>query len=565
MSNEQFSPKVQKELKENETLKRERSNWLNQWQIVGEYISQIKQDFEEQHPVGEFLNEFVFDSTGTFAAKNSASALLGILWPGSAKKNIQIDPPEDMDDVTAEERFWYEEIATKRLAVMMDDPKANLALALDEYMNDQVIFGTSGVGIFWENDSLLYRPFGVKETIVDEGKDGRVNVVQIQYNWDIQRVVETYGIDNVSEAIRTQFNQGSTTEKFKIIVAYRPREEIELGKEGNLAMPFQSLHFEVTTGHILREGGFEEFPIQVARFRKLIYEKYGRSMGMDALPDIREMNALVESIIVATEKILDPPLGLLNDGMLGGGIVDTSSGALNVFDVQGNVGSSPPIFPINTVGDLSAPLARITELKDSIAQHFNIDRLLDFNNQTAMTATETVQRASIRNASLTSLITRQVIELFTPLIERSFNTMLRKDQFGFIEGTAEFQAASLFGEDIDVIPERIAERLLAGEDAYQIRYTTPADRITSAEELEGMVQTIQLSQQLMQTHPEASAELDISDIHKNMIRLTGAPPDMLKTDEEKEEIKVAQAQAQQQQQQLDQAEQLAGVAGNVTG
>lgn len=328
-------------------------------------------------------------------------------------------------------------------------------------------------------------------------------------------------------------------------------------------MPFMSVHYEDATGHVLKESGFEEFPIQVARFRKLIYEKYGRSMGMDALPDVREINALREAIIVATEKTLDPPLGLLNDGMLGGGIVDTSSGALNVFDIQGNVGGTPPIFPINTVGDMNTALVRITELRESIAQHFNIDRLLDFNNQTQMTATETVQRAAIRNSSLVSLVSRQIIELFTPLIERSINIMMRNDQFGFIPGTAEFQAATLFGENVDIIPERIAQRLLNEQEVYEIRYTTPADRVTGAEELGGLLQVIQINQQLMQTHPDTQAYLDIGNIQENMIRLTGAPPDIIKSTEEVLEIQAQQAQAAQQQEQLDQAQQVAGIASEV--
>ena len=158
---------------------------------------------------GEFLNEDIFDSTGTFAAKNASSAILGILWPSTAKKSIQIDPPEDMENPSDEERQWYEEVATKRLAAAMDDPKANLALALDEYMIDQVIFGTSGVGVFWE-EGLLYKPFGVREMFIDEGKGGRVDTVFLNNEWDAERVIRTYGIDNVSPVLKEKFLNGKT-------------------------------------------------------------------------------------------------------------------------------------------------------------------------------------------------------------------------------------------------------------------------------------------------------------------------------------------------------------------
>lgn len=546
---------IEQLLEDNDRLKRDRSNWNNQFQVLGEFISQIKQDFNTQHAPGEFLNEEVFDSTGTFAATNSASALMGILWPSSAKKSIKLDPPDDMENVTGEEREWYDEVATPSLARHMDASKANLILSLDEYMLDQVIFGTSGIGVFWEDDGLLYRPFGVREMFIDEGNNSRINKVHLNFEWTPRKVVDTYGIENVSEKVKEQF-EDSRDDKIKILIVYRPSEE-------SSPMLFDSIHVEVETKHVVKKGGFQEFPVSVGRFRKLTTEKYGRSPGMNALPDILEANILREAIIVATEKILDPPLGLLNDGMLGGGVIDTSSGALNVFDVQNNVGGAPPVFPINTVGDIGVAKDRIADLQQSIAQHFFIDRLLDFNNQTQMTATETAARASIRNSSLASLISRQITELFTPLIERSFNLLVRHDKVGFIEGTAEARVAEALGEEVKFIPERIAERMLEGREAYTIRYTTPADRITNAEELDGMFQLIQLNQQLMQTHPEASAYLDVSEVQKQGVRLLGAPPEIIHTDEEVKEIQAAQAEQAQGQQQLDQAEQLAGIVGQV--
>lgn len=549
-------------IEDNSRLLKDRSNWNNQWQQVGEYISQIKQDFEVSHDVGEFLNDDIYDSTGTFAAGASAAAILGILWPSTAKKNIKIEPPEDMGEINDEERTWYEDVVTKRLTTAMDAPSANFVLAINEYMLDQVIFGTSGVGVFWEGDGLFYKPFGVKETVHDEGKKGIVNVAYINVQWDVKRVVETYGIENVSAKVSEAYNNNKFSDKIDIIIAYKPRDVVR-GKKGKFNMPFSATHIEKSTKHILREGGFEEFPIVIVRFKKLNYEKYGRSVGMDALPDIKESQVLAEAISVATEKNLDPPLGLLDAGMLGGGVVDTSAGALTVFDSQSNTGGAPPVFPINTVGDLRSAEVRLENLKQSISQHFFLDRLLDFNNQTEMTATETAARSRIRDNSLSSMISRQVTEGFNPIIERSVNIMLRNDQFGVIRDSLEHRAATAIGEEVDIIPDRIANRLLNGEDVYQIRYTTPADRITNADELQGMIDQIGLFQQLAQTHPEALAYLDIDRIAVNSTRLLGSPPDTILSEEEVALKLQAQQEQLQAQQTLDQAEQVAGIANEV--
>ena len=96
-------------------------------------------------------------------------------------------------------------------------------------------------------------------------------------------------------------------------------------------------------------------------------------------------------------------------------------------------------------------------LKDNISKHYFLDRLLDFNNQTQMTATETIKRDSIRNTSLSAAIDRMTFELFSPLINRSFNILLKNDMF----------------EDM---PESMTEAIDEGEDVYEIKYITPAAR-----------------------------------------------------------------------------------------
>lgn len=555
---------VCKILEKNEKLGRERSNWNRHWQIIGEYVSLMKQDFETTQEPGEFLADEIFDSTAVFALHNSASALMGILWPSNARNSVVISPPLALqDDIRKDEEIWYEK-ASKRFTRAMDEPDANLALVFDEYMLDNIGFGTCGIGTFYEDGKLRYKPYGVKEMRIDEGRNGRVDACYMNYEWTVRRVIQEYGEENVSPQVWKKYKDGKDSDKVKIVIAYEPREEHERYGEGFDGMPYRSVHIELESKHKLRESGFMEFPIAVGRFRKLNYERYGRSPAMNALPDIKELNALREAIIVATEKNLDPPLGLLNSGMLGGGIVDTSAGALNVFDGANNLGGTPPVFEINTVGDLNTAYARIEELKNTIAQHFALDRLLDFNNQTQMTATETAARSSIRNASLSSLVNRQISEVFTPVVERSFNVMLRNGAFGEIAGSPEAEIELQFNPDKpNIIPERISKLIMDGEDAYEVRYTTPADRVSTAEELQGLLEFTGYVQQLAQTHQEAIAEIDTRDMLENAQRLFGAPITSLKSLEDSLKAKEALAQQAAQQTQLDQLEQVAGMASEI--
>lgn len=545
--------------REFEQLRGERSTWNTMYQILGEYVAQIKQNFETQPTQGDFLVNEIYDSTGPFAANAAASTLMGMLWPGTAGQSIEIIAPDDLEDDTTELSDFYERM-TDRLTRAMDDPKANLALSLDEYMLDQMIFGTAGVGCDEDTESkLLYRPYGVKESFIDEGRNGRVNKAYIYYEWTVNRVVAEYGIDKVSPKTKEKFENDKGGEKIKILHVIQPRQE-KKAKKGKLAMPWQSLHIEYENEHLIEESGFNEMPIMFGRFRKLNYEKYGRSPAMNALPDIREANALRESVIIATEKALDMPKGVIDDGMLGGGVIDTSAHAINVFNAAGSIGSTPPIFDIGTPPDITAALARLEELKNSIAQHFFIDRLLDFNNETQMTFGEAQIRDQRSSASMSALFSRQIAEVLSPLIERSVNILWRKGEFGVIPGSEEEAAVVALGKEPEYIPDALIERLERGEEIYKIVYKTKAANAARAEEYMGILDIMQIGIQALQIDPTIGDRVNLHEALKQLSKIRGVAGGIIREDDEVNEIAKGREEQQKAAQMMEMGMATAGIA-----
>lgn len=540
-------------------LKLERSTWNVMYQILGEYVSQIKQNFETQPTQGDFLVNEIYDSTGPFAAHAAASVLLGMLWPGAAKQAIEILPPDDIKDPSSELVQFYE-MMTHKLTKAMDDPKANLSLSLDEYMLDQLIFGTSGVGVDKGDESLLlYKPYGVKEMFIDEGRNGRVNAVYIFYEWTVARLYDEYDEDKLSDKVKEKFKSGKLNEKIKVLQIIKPRRE-KKAKKGKLAMPYMSVHMEYDSCHVMKEDGFQELPIMVGRFRKLNYERYGRSPAMNALPDIREANALRESVIIATEKALDMPKGVLDDGILGGGVIDTSAHAINVFNASASTGSTPPIFDIGSPPDITAALSRLEELKMSITQHFFIDRLLDMNNDTQMTFGEAQIRDARTNASMTSLFSRQIAEVLNPLIQRSVNILWRAGEFGVLEGSVEEEELLAQGKEPEYFPDDIAERLQKGEEIYEIVYKTKAANASRAEEYIGIIDILQLAIQAMNVDPSIANRLNLHEGLKETAKIRAIPAGIIRQDDEVEAIMAAQQQQQQMAMMLQAGQAVGGMA-----
>lgn len=536
-------------------MKAERSNWNVMYQVLGEYISQMKQNFEGQPSRGEFLTDEIFDSTGTFAAQSSASALLGMLWPGTAKQALEITPPDDMPESTELTDFY--EMMTSDLVRAMDDPKANLSLALDEYMLDQMIFGTSGVGVErgYQSD-LLYKSYGVKELYLDEGKNGNVDTVALFYEWSAKRTVDEYGEENVSEKTR-KAAANNKKDKVKILILIRPRKE-KKAEKGKLAMPYESIHLEYDSCHLLREEGFFELPIAVARFRKLSYEKYGRGPGMNALPDIKEANALREAVIVATEKILDMPIGVIDDGMLGSGYVDTSARAVTVFNASNNIGNTPPVFDIGSPPRIEYAEARLEKLTETISQHFYIDRLIDFNNEVQMTFGETQIRDQIRTSSLLGLFNRQITEIFTPSVERSIGIKWRAGDFGVMPGSEEEAERLAEGKEVKYFPKEIQKRLKAGKDIYEIKYKTKAANASKAEEYIGIIDVLTFASQAIAVDDSVRHRVNLHEGIKVLGDIRSLPVGIIREDDVVDEMRANEQQQMQQQQALQMAEQAAG-------
>jgi hypothetical protein len=528
----------------------EKAPWLPLYQLLGEYVMTRKQDFTADMTPGQFLTDKIFDSTAGSAYRLMASAVIGALWPNGSK-TFQIEIPTALKGTEfedAETKEFYER-ASKVMAEKMDNPRAGLLTSLEEYMGDQCVFGISGIAAFETEDldvPVQFTAVDVKKIAVDEGRDGFVDTVYIEKELTLRQMIQEYGYESLSRPNQEKWDKGMCDEKVKVLHAIEPRMERDPYSYGAANMPVASIHIELATQKVLKESGFTEMPVFVSRFWKAMNEKYGRSPAMEGLPDILEINAIREASIIAIEKSLDPPLAVFDDGTLGGGVIDTSAGAINTFSVSGRLGSagSKPVEPLVTVGELNSTYARITELTENIRNHFMIDRLMDFNNEQRMTAYETSVRDNLRGQTLGSTFSRQIAEVFLPLIERVFNILLRKGLFGVVRGSVEERMILEEGGMPTYIPDKVADLMLDGKDVYKVTFISPAARIMQTEELMGIERTVNFAVTVAGVQPEVLDNLDTDEIMRSVQTLTGAPSRIIRDLDTVRKIRQARAEAQ---------------------
>ena len=551
--------------------KAEKYNFNIHYQVIAEYFLTRKADFTINFVPGTFLNRDLYDSTGPKAGNVAAGALLGMLWPEHSQ-NFEIVKSRNIPD-TVVNRKYYNEVSY-RLNKRMNHTECGLSLCLSEYMRDEVFFGTCGVGAFTPTDSnmsddclFLFQAWDIKRMVVDEGPNGFVNRVFYEREETVENAAMEFGIENLSAKSQRAYNlgaQGRLT-KINILHAIEPRYERDPDGVSVFDLPVSSTYIELGDNHLLKESGYTRMPVFVGRLMKNIREKYGRSFAMDALPDVLELNAIREMEIIATEKLLDPPLGVLDDGRLGANTIDTSAGAVTIFNISGRIGNQPPVFPLNTVGDLKPTKDRIEELKQSVSDHFMIDRLLDLNNETEMTAFEVNERQKLRAYVLNSLFARQINEVFSPLIDYCFDSLLDRGELGVMPMSEKHQQSILFGEEVLVIPPDIAAAMIRGEQVYDIKYLTPAARMLKAQLASGIITTWKFLNDVAQAQPEIYDVVDEDMSAKLIAEYSGAPNDIIRSDEFIKQIRDVRAKQQQQQQQFQQQMEMAKAAGHLKG
>jgi len=536
-------------------MKADKARYEVMWQDIAEYVRYHKQNFTSQDTKGEFVTDKIFDTTGAFALRTMASALTGNVLPNGAK-TVKIRPPKDLEG--NKEIKEYYEWASNKLAHYMELKEAGLNIAFDEYMLDSGAFGWGG--IYMKDDRndfdtpLKFASWDPVHTYMAQDSFGKIIMVYNEIDMQISDAIQEYGLSKLPKKAKDLAKDGKLSDTIRVLVAIQPTTKLEIGKKGNKNMPIASIHIAVDSKKLLKESGFNESPATMARFYKTSGETYGASPGTDSFPDVKMANAQSESIIRAAEKQLDPPLYIIDDNSLGTDYIDTSAGAVNILAYNGRFPTSDPLKPMFTVGESRSMKETLAETRGKIMEHFLIDRLLDLNNDTRMTAFETSVREKLRGESLSSVYNRQTTEMINPLFKKGLNTLFDRGFLGvFSLDDAKAKKLKREGVEVKLIPEEILIRIRENKDVYELEYTSPSARILKREEITSLLSTLAMINEAINTFPDMRYSIKSHEAVVLHLTNTGGDTKLLRSAEEVKELKAADAAAAAEAQKLENA------------
>jgi len=378
---------------------------------------------------GDRLHDEIFDNTGQQAARGLANTIGTILRP---ERFFFIRAEDDDLNESDEALFWMSR-AEERMFRAFENPRSRFKQALAEADLDLVTFGTACVYAGERSDlrGLNFHALHLKDVFFTTDSDGRVDGLIRRHNMTARQARQFFGDKASSVVKKAEKDNKPSTEKFEHIHVVMPRDErgIELSKQH----PYSSVWIEVSESEILTEGGFAEFPFAVPRWDTTSGEDWGRGPGQIALPDANMLQAMDETLLTAGQKAAEPPIFAPDDGTLNA--ANTFAGGISYYDSElAKALGRIPIGPMETGARVDIGIEMQRDRRDQVKAAFFKDVLNLPTEGPEMTATEIIQRKEEFIRIMGGAFGRLESEYTAPIVERSFNIMLRAGAFNPIPG-----------------------------------------------------------------------------------------------------------------------------------
>jgi hypothetical protein len=520
--------------------------WTQNWSDLAEFILPRRSIWLTQSTGGNPnpnnmtrgrpINNAIADPTATYAVRVCSSGLMsGLASP--SRPWFKLIPSIKKLELDSEARAWIDDTEDRIYTVIAG---SNFYNSFAQECEDLVVFGT-GPNIIYEDEKDLIRCYtpAVGEYYLSSDATGRIDGLYRLFVMTVAQIVGFFGIENCSEEIQSLWSKKGNQLEVERMVAHaiEPNFDIEgFGKlPGNFTWRENYWIYGSKSGKPLSQRGFVDQPFTAARWSTQSNDAYGRSVGMDVLPDVMQLQVMTRRMAEAIEKQVRPPL--IGSMELKNKPTSTLPGHLTFVTDMGPGKGIRPIYEVNP--DVSAMAANIAQIEQRIQKGLFNDLFLMLENQPTadrMTAYEVAQKLQEKLQVLGPVIESLISDSLKPKLKRVFNILKRK-------GMIDPPPASLQGVPLDI--EFVSMLALAQKGAAT----------------GGMERLIQIVGAMSPIYPTIKDNVD-SDLYlREYNELLGNPKKVLRSPDEVGQIRQVQAQQVQQEQQMQAMERTAQAAG----
>jgi hypothetical protein len=503
-------------------LRVNRYSYWSHWRELAQFILPRRYRWlvtPNQGSRGSQINQAIINNTGTVAARTLASGLhAGLTNPMTPWFKFKIDGYEDESSIVVR---WLAECA-KRMQRIFQESNFYNSLAILYY--DLVVFGTATMLIYedFENVIICYNP-ALGEFYIDVSARLEGSVFYREFVRTIDQIVEEFGVENCPVDIQKMYRDGGAGLTQERVLIHAIEANTRLGDKGYPVSPFfkfREVYWILGSANdeILRCKGYHEFPGLMPRWDTIGNDAYGRSVGMDALGDIKQLQQEEKRKGQGIDKMVNPPM-----------VADIAMKNQPASGLPGGV-TYVPGFGRERPGFAPAYIVQpnIAELRMDINGIEERIKRTNFNNlftdisdlKTVRSATEIEARREEKLLML-PVIKRLDKEVLAPAVERTWAIMER---------------ANLLPKPI---PPEVVGMLIG------IKYISPFAMAMLAAETTAIERAWQFAGNISAVRPDILDNLDSDSTMHIYVDALGTDPRILHTDEERDASR-ARAEAQKQ-------------------
>lgn len=257
------------------------------------------------------INNQIVDPTATLALRYCAGGMASNL-AGPQRPWFKVIPLMQGVDLDDEARKWIESTENRIYGVL------NISNFYNQFVQeceDIAAYGTSPAIIYEDEENVIrvHVPC-VGEYYLDVDASQRVIGLYRLILMTVEQQVDFFGIDNVSEEVAKLWKgKGAGLQTESIIAhAIEPNYSVGTNKDWKLpgGMPWREVYWSY--GDVQKQPlsirGFWDKPFSASRWSTQGNDAYGRSQGMDVLPDVKQLQVMTRRMAEAIEKMVRPPL-----------------------------------------------------------------------------------------------------------------------------------------------------------------------------------------------------------------------------------------------------------------
>ncbi len=502
-------------------LDAEYKNWEPHFMEIAKFLQPRRQKFNTSDTSQNFVNSSIIDPSATLAMRVAMGGMYsGITNPTTQWIRLSVSD-KDLNKSYAV-RSYLDQCAQMIMYMLA---KTNFYNVAPTAFIDILAYSTTSVGIEKDEKTVLrFYPNPVGSYRLANGPRLNVSTHGKKRMWTAAQMIERFGKDNVSDAVKHAYNGKNYQSKFEVRHLVFDNPDYIPTAFDSTHKPYCSLWYEPIEGSdkILHRGGFDEFPFLTPRWEVLGSDVYGSfGPGMLALGSIKGLQVDQRNKHTANALQIKPPMvgpaSLRNNGasLVPGGLTFVDS----VQGVQGFVPAYQTNFSTQEV------LLSIEDTRQIIDQAFFKDLFLAIIdvNKSGVTATEILQRKEEKMLMLGPVLSRFDEEFLDPTVTLAYSEL---DRRGMLPEVPD----ELQGQEINI------------EYMGMLHQAQKAIGVSSIERTLGFIGN------LAGVAPQVMDKINVDAAVDIYTDITGTTPEILNSDEVVLQIRDQKARAQQAEQ-----------------